>query len=342
MVGLSLGRFPLRVCGRRLVVGLVCLLALTADLEAQSDNWDAAIAEGDRALIGRDFARAEELFQIALTQTDPSDWRRPTSMVRLARVYQASGDFAKPETLFRQADPLARDSFEDPDYAEFLNEVGHYYHMRRKYEVAERFYLQGFRGRVKAHGQEHAAVAASINNMAVLFENQGRFPKAEVYYQHALEIREKVLGADHIKTIETCEHFARLLHKLTRGDEAAPLEQRARNVRQPLLDAALGGRVEIPDIVVSGPGTKPPVLIDQPDPEYTDEARIARHEGSVAIRVEIDTEGAPRNLQVVRTLGLGLDEKAVEAVKRWRFRPARRNGRKVAFRATLEINFRLL
>jgi len=342
MVGLSLGRFSLRVFGCRLTLGLVCLLASFAGLRAQSDSWDATIAEGDRALVGRDLARAEELFQIALTQAPASDWRRPTSLVRLARVYQAGGDFAKPETLYRQADQLAKDSFEDPDYADFLNEVGRYYHTRRKYEIAEGFYVQGFSGRVKAHGQEHVKVADSINNLAVLYENQGRFPKAEVYYQHALSIRGKVLGAENVKTIETCEHFSRLLHKLTRGDEAAPLEERARAFRQPLLQAAVGATVEVPDVAVSGPAVKAPELIDQPDPEYTDEAKIARQEGSVAIHVEIDTEGVPRNLRVVRTLGLGLDEKAIEAVKRWRFRPARSNGRKVAFRATLEINFRLL
>ena len=339
---MSLSSFHVPAFCRRLAVVAVYVTVFLPTSHAQSGNWDATIEAGDQALDGRDFDRAEKLFQLALVQAGSGDWRRPASMVRLARLYQASGDYAKPETLFREADPLARDSFKDPEYAEFLNEVGRYYHTRRKYEIAEHFYLQGFSGRVKAHGKEHAAVADSINNLAVLYENQGRFPKAEVYYRHSLEIREKVLGAEHIKTAETCEHFARLLHKLTRGDEAAPLEERARAVRKPDLDAAVGSPIELEGLTTRAAGIKPPVLVDQVDPEYTEEARIARQEGAVAIRADIDIDGIPKNLVVVRTLGLGLDEKAIEAVKSWRFVPARQTARRVPYRATLEINFRLL
>ena len=111
----------------------------------------------------------------------------------------------------------------------------------------------------------------------------------------------------------------------------------------PAEQHALGGeRVELGRTVTGGVGIRAPELVDQAEPEYSEEARIARHEGVSAIEVEIDADGVLRNMRVVRQLGLGLDEKALEALRQWRFRPAREDGKKVGFRAVLEIRFRLL
>lgn len=58
--------------------------------------------------------------------------------------------------------------------------------------------------------------------------------------------------------------------------------------------------------------------------------------------VEVDSTGKPRNARVVQSVGMGLDERAVEAVLQWRFKPGRLNGRPVAVPARIEVNFRLL
>jgi TonB family protein len=84
------------------------------------------------------------------------------------------------------------------------------------------------------------------------------------------------------------------------------------------------------------------VLLYKVEPDYSDEARKARLQGLVVLRLEVDERGAPRNLEVVRSLGMGLDEQAVEAVARWRFRPAYRNGKPTVASAFIEVNFRLL
>jgi TonB family protein len=85
-----------------------------------------------------------------------------------------------------------------------------------------------------------------------------------------------------------------------------------------------------------------PVVVYRVEPEYSEEARKARHQGTVLLAADIDAAGRLSNLRVVRGLGLGLDEKALEAVAKWRFRPARKDGRAVPFPATIEVNFRLL
>jgi TonB family protein len=85
-----------------------------------------------------------------------------------------------------------------------------------------------------------------------------------------------------------------------------------------------------------------PRLILKVEPEYSDEARKAKYSGTVQLAVVVDEHGIPRDIHVVRYLGLGLDEKAVEAVGHWRFQPGLRNGKPVRVQATIEVSFRLL
>jgi periplasmic protein TonB len=93
---------------------------------------------------------------------------------------------------------------------------------------------------------------------------------------------------------------------------------------------------------VGGGRVTAPVLVWKVDPDYSDPARAAKVQGLVVLRVEIDGSGHIRDVRVDRGLGLGLDEKAMEAVRRWRFLPGTRNGRAVATTAVVEVHFRLL
>jgi TonB family protein len=84
-----------------------------------------------------------------------------------------------------------------------------------------------------------------------------------------------------------------------------------------------------------------PRLISRTEPEYTPEARKAGLEGKIELSVTIDTEGRPTDIEVTHGLSAGLDEKAVECVNQWRFRPALRNGQPVTAFASVEVLFRL-
>ncbi len=88
--------------------------------------------------------------------------------------------------------------------------------------------------------------------------------------------------------------------------------------------------------------TKPPSILFKTDPAYSEEARQAKYNGSISIQVIVDQDGFPTNLRVTHPIGLGLDQKAMEALKQWRFNPALRDGRPVPYQATVEISFRLL
>jgi TonB family protein len=111
--------------------------------------------------------------------------------------------------------------------------------------------------------------------------------------------------------------------------------------------AGIGGGVGGGVGIGAGPGsaavarTVPPAIIYRADPEYTDQAKAAKWQGTVVLSVTVDESGNPANIKVARSLGMGLDEKAIEAIQKWRFRPGMRDGKPVATQATVELNFRL-
>ncbi len=91
-----------------------------------------------------------------------------------------------------------------------------------------------------------------------------------------------------------------------------------------------------------GGGVSPPTVIYKVEPEYSEEARKAKFQGTVVLFIVVDEKGNPRDLRVIRPLGLGLDQKAIEAVEKWRFNPGKKDGKPVPVQATIEVNFRLL
>ena len=97
-----------------------------------------------------------------------------------------------------------------------------------------------------------------------------------------------------------------------------------------------------PGVFRIGGGVSAPVPTFRADPEYSEEARRAKWQGAALLQVVIDENGVPRDIQVIRPLGLGLDQKAIEAVQKWRFKPGQKNGTPVPVAATIEVNFRLL
>jgi len=99
---------------------------------------------------------------------------------------------------------------------------------------------------------------------------------------------------------------------------------------------------QTPGVYRVGGGVKAGVLISKQEPQYSEEARAAKLQGTVVLAIVIGEDGQPRDLRVIKSLGLGLDEKAVESVAQWRFQPGEKEGRPVAVEATIEVNFRLL
>jgi TonB family protein len=95
-------------------------------------------------------------------------------------------------------------------------------------------------------------------------------------------------------------------------------------------------------IYTAAKGMTPPEAIFHPEAEYTDEARKAQLNGKVVLSLVVETDGTPTNIEITRPLGLGLDRKAIEAVRQWKFKPATIAGKSVRARANVEVSFRLM
>jgi TonB family protein len=91
-----------------------------------------------------------------------------------------------------------------------------------------------------------------------------------------------------------------------------------------------------------GGGVTAPALLYKVEPEYSEEARKAKYQGTVLLYIQVDPTGKAINMRVLHSLGLGLDEKAMEAVKKWKFKPGYKDGKPVTVEAQIEVNFRLL
>jgi protein TonB len=90
-----------------------------------------------------------------------------------------------------------------------------------------------------------------------------------------------------------------------------------------------------------GGGVSAPRALNTPDPDYSEEARKAKYQGTVVLWLVVDQSGRPRDVKVARSLGMGLDQKAIEAVRKWTFEPATKDGKPVAVQINVEVNFRL-
>ncbi len=90
-----------------------------------------------------------------------------------------------------------------------------------------------------------------------------------------------------------------------------------------------------------GGSVRAPVLVSQVDPEFSEEARKAKFSGNVEVYLWVDENGNPSHVKVVRGVGMGLDEKAIEAVRQYKFKPAMQNGKPVKVDLYVDVNFQI-
>lgn len=90
-----------------------------------------------------------------------------------------------------------------------------------------------------------------------------------------------------------------------------------------------------------GGGVKAPRALQQPDPSFDDEARMAKFQGVTVLNIVVDRVGEVKQVRVTRPLGMGLDEQAAATVSTWKFAPAEREGKPVAVQVSVEVSFNL-
>ena len=175
--------------------------------------------------------------------------------------------------------------------------------------------------------------------------------KVEPLYRRALELRQDNANNPGAMAL-SLELEAMALVSIDPADaaRAQPMQARARELRAASVNALVARPVVLPSMPLVNPdpaykvggGVVPPAVTYKVDPEYAQEARLLKYSGAVMLSIVVDASGRARSIRVVKGLGFGLDEKAVEAVRQWVFRPGMKDGNPVNVRATIEVNFRLL
>jgi TonB family protein len=110
--------------------------------------------------------------------------------------------------------------------------------------------------------------------------------------------------------------------------------------RGPGVGAGVGGGYG-GGIYTLGNGVSAPRAIYDPEPQYSEEARKAKFQGAVILAIIVGADGRAHDVKIARSLGMGLDEKAIEAVKQWRFLPAMKDGQPVSVLVNVEVDFRV-
>src|SRR5450759_1645830 len=151
-------------------------------------------------------------------------------------------------------------------------------------------------------------------------------PDAESLYRAAMATED----ADSAEQALTLEFYAQFLKAHERAAEAGPIEARARAIRRVRINTMGPREVAVSPVFRVGGGVKAPSLLYKMEPEYSEEARAAKYQGTVLLRLVVDVDGRAKNIEVVNGLGLGLDETAVLAIQQWKFKPGEKEGVPVA------------
>lgn len=177
--------------------------------------------------------------------------------------------------------------------------------------------------------ESYRKILETSRNNSLAHYKIGEIFLADHNYQSAAnEFREALSGDLEPKEIEVWAHLnLGKIFELTGQRDRASNEYK---LAQRTNDSSLGA------VDTLGMG---PRLIKKTEPEYSDEARLAGLEGTILLSGVVGEDGLLRNLAVIRGLGLGLDEKAVESVNQWVFAPGMYQGRTQAMYATFEVDF---
>ena len=181
--------------------------------------------------------------------------------------------------------------------------------------------------------------------LSALFGSPGGDTDAEMFYQRALAIE----GAKSPEAALTMELYSRFLRMHDRASEADLMESQAKEIRVAHSREIAAGLANVTAMLAGasgayrvGNGVAAPSLSWKLEPQYTEEARDEKYQGTVLVYIEVGADGMAHNIKVMKSIGMGLDEKAVEAISQWKFNPGTKDGVPVTVAATVEVNFRLL
>ena len=194
-----------------------------------------------------------------------------------------------------------------------------------------------------ALGPDELVIANSCETLASVLAEEGKSEDADKLWDQAIAVLRPNLGPNHPAVEWALTQKLRLERN---SSPASPLLERATQTKAELdlAHAARGTSSVLPlgtKVERVGKSVIRPKVISQKDPEYSEEGRKKRVQGTVLLAIVVGVNGVPDRVQVLQPLGMGLDEKAETAVRSWLFEPGKKDGVAVPVKAAIEVNFRL-
>ncbi len=201
--------------------------------------------------------------------------------------------------------------------------------------IGAKEYARAFELAEQAKRTNSAQSAEAFLWMAVVRRAEGNNAEAAAHFRAAMAVQD----AESADAIPVGLVYADFLRSEGREPEAAQLDILTARLRKQAAPAATPRSAGIERI---GGAVNAPKLLAKVEPKYSAEARAAKLTGSSVLFVEVHPDGRARNIQVVNPIGLGLDDRAREAVSQWRFEPGTKDGQPVPVAATIEVKWKLL
>ncbi len=342
-----------RKCPRRAATGLAALLAVAAVLplaavqsqdavtQSVAPDVDATIraanSQKNHQMLEnaasafenlRQFDTARKLLESAVAIRGEVSGQQSVDygigLLKLGELEQRRNQDKSAEDFYQRAAQILGDR---PEASRALMYLGTSAFIRKDYQAAvDRF----------QHAQRIDPSQAGTATMwvALVREREKNYFEAEALFKNALALQNP-RSADAATTMVL---YAQFLRQQGRIDEATGMEQQSTTIRIPAsrsTSLATG-------VFRVGGGVAAPMLLSKVEPEYSEVARAAKYQGTVTLYVEVGPDGVAHNIKVLRSLGMGLDEKAIDAVGQWTFKPGTKDGNPVTVAASIEVNFRLL
>ena len=261
-------------------------------------------------------------------------------LVKIGDLERERGNYAEAEAFYQKALTAFQGAPESAGALKDLGLLALTYKPNAEYDAAFDYFA-------RAQIADPAQSGVALMWQAITRDRQERPGEAETLYKSAIAAQDP--NTPQAATI--LELYSRFLSRNDRAAEAAALKSQADAVLQALVvkgDVAVKAQETATapapgsGALRVGGGVTAPQLMHKVEPQYSEEARAAKFEGAVVLYVEVGIDGLAHNVHVLRSLGLDLDQKAMDAVSQWQFKPGMKDGVPVTVQATIEVNFRLL
>lgn len=332
---------------------------------ASGDAWQASMAAARQAETHGDAGTARKGFQDALDWARAHhDSRASLSAFELAALDEHQDRAAEAESVLKVETDGASPTVEMAPLFTLLARAESREGKLADEEATERRIVEAWRS---AHLPDETIVARSLGDLARTLLAERKYADAAAAWRDAAGILDKTPGpeapaaalyrarffwtesrlgqfqdagagyralllamrnGDPSIRRQVAVEYAGLLHDRNRDEEASAVLGEANR------DGGVPPRI--------GPGIAPPKLLSRREPEFSAEARNAKLQGAVVVQAEITETGRVGSVAVIEPLGMGLDAKAVEALRTWKFSPATRGGKPLAVTIVVEIHFGLL